>query len=74
MAPVMARIQADQARLALEAQRTAALSQISAAAAQDAATNQQRVRLQSQALGQPQVFVPGQGFVPYPYGIAPPIR
>lgn len=69
MAPVLAAQQRDGLRAQMEAQT---LQQMSAAMMQNAATNQMRYQLQTQQAGVPQVFVPGQGFVPYAGAIAPP--
>ncbi len=69
MAPALAAQQREGLRLQAETQ---ALQQMSNAMMQNAATNQLRLRLQSQQAGVPQVFVPGQGFSPYAGGIAAP--
>lgn len=69
MAPVVAAQQREDFRVQAETQ---ALQQMSSAMMQNAATNQLRYRLQSQQAGVPQVLVPGQGFAPYPGGIAAP--
>ena len=69
--------QAGQTLLMIEAQRAQAEQRRAAAAEQDARVNGARLRLESQVFGQPQLFVPGQGFVPYQYGVAPtlsPVR
>jgi hypothetical protein len=62
-----------QAALAIEAEKAAAMSRMSQAAQVRAEADLARYRLQSQAWGRPQLFVPGVGFVPYPYAIARPL-
>jgi len=59
-------------RLAIEARKSEALDRLGSAAEQDAATNRARLGLQTQQAGVPQIFVPGQGMVPYSGGIASP--
>jgi hypothetical protein len=54
------------------AQQNQALQGIADAAQQQAAVAADQFRLNSQMAGVPQIFVPGQGMVPYPYGIAAP--
>jgi hypothetical protein len=73
-APLREARENDRVRLQLEGQRVQALRELSDAAQRDAQTNRARYQLQTQALGQPQLFVPGEGFVPYPYAIIPPVR
>jgi hypothetical protein len=73
-APLREARENERARLQLEGQRVQALRELSDAAQRDAQVNRARYQLQSQALGQPQVLVPGEGFVPYPYAIIQPIR
>jgi hypothetical protein len=46
---------------------------MAAAAQQRARVAEARYRLESQALGQSQIFVPGEGFTPYPYSTAQPL-
>lgn len=53
-------------------QQNQALQGMAAAAQQQAAVAADQFRLNSQVAGAPQIFVPGQGMVPYQYGIAPP--
>jgi len=64
----------DQYLLIQESQRTQALQGLADAARVQAQSDRARYVLESQALGQPQVFVPGQGFAPYAYSIAAPLR
>jgi hypothetical protein len=64
----------DQYLMTQEAQRTQALQGLAEAARVQAQSDRARYVLESQALGQSQVLVPGQGFAPYPYSIAPPLR
>jgi hypothetical protein len=71
--PTIAAQQREQMRLQILAQQTAAMQQMAAAAQMEAANNNARLRLESQALGQSQIFVPGVGMVPYPYSIIQPI-
>jgi hypothetical protein len=68
MAPIIAQQQARQDKLAIEAQKADALSSMANAAQRGAQTDAQRLRLQSQALGVPQVMTPN-GYVPSPYGL-----
>jgi hypothetical protein len=74
LAPVRAAQARDQFLRMQESQRTQALQGLAEAARVQAQAARARSVLESQALGQPQVFVPGQGFVPYPYSVAPPLR
>jgi hypothetical protein len=71
--PALAAQQREQMRLRILAQQTQAMQQMAEAAQMNAAANNARARLESQALGQSQIFVPGQGFIPYPYSIIQPI-
>lgn len=71
--PAIAAQQREQMRLRMLAQQTQAIQQMAEAAQMNAAANNARARLESQALGQSQIFVPGQGMIPYPYSIAQPI-
>ena len=70
--PSLAVQQREQMRLRILAQQTQAMQQMAEAAQMNAAANNARARLDSQALGQSQIFVPGQGMVPYPYSIIQP--
>jgi hypothetical protein len=74
LAPGRAAQARDQYLLIQESQRTQALQGLAEAARVQAQSDRARYVLESQALGQSQVFVPGQGFVPYAYSIAPPLR
>jgi len=65
MAPIWQKPKADATFHEIEAQKAQAIQGM-------AAIDQQRLWLESQALGQSQIFTPN-GFVPYPYGIAQPI-
>jgi hypothetical protein len=56
----------------LKGAQTQALLGLSDAARRQAAAAEAFYRLESQRWGAPQLLVPGQGFVPYPYGVAPP--
>ena len=71
--PSLAVQQREQMRLRILAQQTQAMQQMAEAAQMNAAANNARSRLDSQALGQSQIFVPGQGMVPYPYSIIQPV-
>jgi hypothetical protein len=57
-----------------ERMRLQIMQQMANAASLEASANAARARLESQALGQPQIFVPGQGMMPYPYSIVPPLN
>src|SRR5262249_3018393 len=57
---------------ALKAAQAQALRGLSDAARRQAAAAEAFYRLESQRSGAPQVFVPGEGVVPYPHGGAPP--
>jgi stage V sporulation protein SpoVS len=70
--PVIAAQQRDAFQLEMEARRTAAMQALGAAAMQQAQTDAARYRLQTQQAGIPQVYVPGQGMVPYPGAIGGP--
>lgn len=72
MAPFLEAQRQQQARLAIEASQAQALDRLGAAAEQEAATNRARYRLQTQQAGVPQIFIPGEGLVPYQGGIASP--
>lgn len=50
-----------------------AIQNIAAAEQRRAAVAEAQYRLNSQVAGAPQVFVPGEGMVPYAYGVAPPL-
>jgi hypothetical protein len=63
---------AHSADAALKAAQAQALRGLSDAARRLAAAAEAFYRLDSQRAGAPQLFVPGEGFVPYPYGVAPP--
>jgi hypothetical protein len=71
--PALAAQQREQMRLRMLAQQTQAMEQMAEAAQMNAAANNARARLESQAFGQSQIFVPGQGMIPYPYSIIQPI-
>jgi len=71
--PALAAQQREQMRLRILAQQTQAMQQMAEAAQLNAAANNARARLDSQALGQSQIFVPGQGMIPYPYSIIQPL-
>lgn len=53
-------------------QQSSAMAGISAAMQRQADIDRSRYVLDSQRAGVPQVFVPGQGMMPYQYGIATP--
>jgi hypothetical protein len=71
--PSLAAQQREQMRLQMLARQTQAMQQMAEAAQMNSAANNARARLESQALGQSQIFVPGQGMIPYPYSIIQPI-
>lgn len=64
-------MQATNAQIQALSQQNMALQGIADAAQRRAGAAEAQYRLNSQVAGAPQVFVPGQGMVPYPYGIAP---
>jgi hypothetical protein len=79
LAPALAAQQAQQqelqlraARLQLQAEQNRALQSMASAEQQRVTIERDRLRIYSQQAGVPQVFVPGQGMVPYPYGMATP--
>jgi hypothetical protein len=72
MAPIYAAQQAKAAELEIEARKASALQGMAAASQRQTEIDAARLRVQSQALGAPQIMTP-QGFVPYPYGIARPL-
>lgn len=72
MAPVWAAEQRANAQLSIEASKAQALGAMAQSQQQRAAIDRQRYILESQSLGQPQVFTPS-GFVPYIYGTAQPL-
>jgi hypothetical protein len=65
-------LQLQAAQLRLQAEQNRALQSMANAEQQRAAIDRDRLRIYSQQAGVPQTFVPGQGMVPYQYGIATP--
>lgn len=72
MAPVWAAEQRANTLTAIEASKAQAIGAMADAQQRRAAIDRQRYILESQALGQPQIFTPN-GFQPYIYGTAQPI-
>lgn len=64
---------AELANLRIRQQEAAALEGMAQSSLLNAQVNRSRYILQTQQAGVPQVFVPGQGLVPYAYGIASPL-
>lgn len=63
---------AQAASIQVQANQQQSLRNIAIAEQRRAATAEAQYRLNSQVAGAPQVFVPGEGMVPYTNGIAPP--
>lgn len=64
--------QAQAAQVQAQAAQAQALQQIADAERRRTAIAESQYRLNSQVSGAPQIFIPGEGMVPYANGIAPP--